>query len=64
MSEATVPSFSVMQLFKKLFTIIRSILCHSFIWLLNFIENVHLGAKDTLGTKLQKFQGRIFFQKM
>ena len=32
--------------------------------LLNFIENVHLGAKDSFGTKLKKTLGRIFFLKM
>ena len=38
--------------------------CHNFIWLLNFIENVHLGAKDSFGTKFKKIVGRIFFKKM
>ena len=41
-----------------------SILCHNFIWLLNFIENVHLGAKDSFGNKLKKIQGGIIFLKM
>ena len=39
----------------------RSILCHDFTWLLNFIENVHLGAKDSFSTKLKKILVKIFF---
>ena len=41
----------------------RLILCHNFIWLLSFIENVHLGAKDSFGSKLKKILVRIFFFK-
>ena len=45
------------KILKKLLTIISgSILCHNFIWLLNFIENVHLRAEDSFGTKLKKSQ--------
>ena len=49
------------RILKKLLTMssTRSILCHNFIWLLKFIENVHLGAKDSFDTK--KILGRIFF---
>ena len=44
----------------------RPILCHNFIWLLNytpinFIENVPLEVKQTFGTKFKKILGRIFF---
>ena len=44
------------KILKKLLTMssTRSVLCHNFIWLLKFIENVHLGAKDSFGTKLKK----------
>ena len=50
------------KILKKLLTMssTRSILCHNFIWLLKFIENVHLGVKDSFGTKLKKIQGRVF----
>ena len=49
------------KILKKLLTMssTRSILCHNFIWLLKFIENVLLGAKDCFDTK--KILGRIFF---
>ena len=52
------------KILKKLLTMssTRSILCHNFIWLLKFIENVHLGAKDSFGTKLKKILGRILFE--
>ena len=52
----------IYKILKKLFTISspRSILCHNFIWVLNFIENLHLGAKDSFGTKLKKILFRTF----
>ena len=45
----------IYKILKKLFTII--------IWLLNFIEYVHLGANDSCGTKFKKILVRISFFK-
>ena len=38
--------------FKKVVVKTGLTVCHNFTWLLNFIENVHLGSKNSFGTKL------------
>ena len=54
----------ILKILKKLFTIIIYQVNLMSQLHLDFIENVHLGAKNSFGAKFEKTPGRIFFLKM